>query len=1072
MLDKLIGFVLHQKLLVILAAVVLLTAGAVAWQNLPIDAFPDTTNVQVMVLTEAEGLAPDDIERLITVPIEIEMGGLPGVRQVRSLSRAGLSQVVVIFDDDVETHFSRRLVFQRLSQARDKLPKGVEPELGPISTGLGEIYQYALESGYYCPDHPNEWSRIDAKCGRCGKKLTKSEYDLIGLRTLQDWTISPQLRRLAGINEINSFGGFVKQFHVLPRPEMLLKYGISLTEIVEALELNNANAAGGFLVEDWEQMNVVSKGLIRNIIDIKRIVLKAEDGSPVYLGDVAEVRIGRQTRNGAVTKDGRGEAVVGMAIMLKGANSKDVVDRVRAAIPEIQKSLPAGVKITPFYDRTDLIQACVSTVSTALGQGIVLIVLVLFLLLWDLRAALIVAILLPLTAAVTFLLMGWRDMTANLMSLGGLTIAIGMVVDAGIVITENISRHMRLKADTDLTRTEIAFQAVREVARPVTFAVAIIIVVFLPLFTLESMEGKMFKPLALTIIFALLGSLAASLTIIPVLGALLIKRKRTAGAGPARPHSGEHRETNPLVRAIRAAYKPILSLAMRGRWITIAIAAGLMVGTFALLPTLGTEFLPPLDEGALAINLVRLPTASVEGSAIQCSEMERRLLAKFPEVTTVVSKTGRAEIAEDPMGPEQSDLLIMLKPRDQWRQGLTSEKLVADVAIELAAFPGVRPAFSQPIALRVNELISGIKSDLAIKIFGDDIDVLREAGEKIAPLLAAIEGAEDVKIEQVSGFSQIEVKHNHEAMARRKINSSDINTLVETAIGGKVATTVYEGQKRFDVLVRYPEEARKNIESIRDLLVPSPAGYNAPLSELATVEKVEVPAQVSREDFTRRLIIECNIRGRDIGSFVNEAKEKLAAVEQALPTGYRLGWGGQFENQQRAMARLRVVVPISLLLIFVLVFTTLGSIRSTLLVLPTLPFSLVGGILAIYLLDINLSVSAAIGFIALLGVAVEDGLLLVSYCDRLRREGLGVTDAVAQACRVKIRPIIMTTMTTVLGLGPLLYATGSGSEIQKPLVAVVFGGMISSLVLTLIILPVLYMLMNSDKSGPAATADA
>ena len=1059
MLDHLLKFVLKQKMLMILGAVVLLGAGIYEWQKLPIDAFPDVTNVQVMILTEAPGLAPSEVERLITVPIEIEMGGLPKVKQVRSASKAGLSLVIVIFEDDTDTYFTRQVVFERLSQARENLPEGVEPELGPISTGLGEIYQYAIESGYYCLGHPDQWSRIEGKCGRCGKGLVKGDHDLTGLRTLQNWLITPQLRRLEGVNEVNSFGGFVKQFHVVPNPQLLLKYKVSLPEIVEALENNNANASGGFLVQDWEQMNVVSKGLIRDISDIEGIVLKNEDGSPVYLRDLAEVKLGRQTRNGVVTKDGRGEAVLGMAIMLKGANSKEVVDRVRAAIPGIQKSLPAGVKITPFYDRTDLIDACIATVSGAIGQGVILIIIVLFLILWDLRAAIVVALLLPMTAAAAFLMMGWRDLTANLMSLGGLAIAIGVVVDGAVVITENIARHMRQQAGSDLSRTQIAYDAAREVARPVVFSLLIIVIVFLPLFSLGSTEGKMFKPLALTMIFALVGSLAITLTVIPALGAMLVKRKAQPGKG------------NPLVRAIEAIYMPLLGLAMKGRWISIAIAAAVMVGAFSLIPQLGTEFLPPLEEGALAINVVRLPTASVEGSSIQCTELEKRLLARFPEITTVVSKTGRAEISEDPMGPEQSDLLIMLKPKAQWREGLTKEKLVQEVDKELAAVPGLRPAFSQPIALRVNELISGIKSDVAVKIFGEDVDILRAAGEKIAPVLAGIEGAGDVKIEQISGFSQLEILHDRQAMARHKINAADINSLVATAVGGKVATTVYEGQRRFDVLVRFPEKDRDNEQAIKALMVPSPAGYNVPLSELATVKMVEVPAQISREDSMRRLVIECNVRGRDMGSFVAEAKDKLAAIERQLPTGYRLAWGGQFENQQRAMARLRVVVPIAIGLIFVLLFSSLGSVKSAVLVLINLPFALVGGILAIYLLDINLSVSASIGFIALFGVAVENGLILVSFFDQLRADGRCARDAVLEACRLRVRPLMMTSLTTLLGLTPLLLATGAGSEIQKPLVAVVFGGMISALVLTLIILPVLYMLTNSNKPGPAATAD-
>ena len=1051
MLDKLSRFILGHRLLVILGAVILQAAGIVAWNNLPVDAFPDVTSQQVMILTEAAGLTPAEVERLITFPIEVDMGGLPDVKQVRSLSKTGLSQVVIIFEDHVDTYFARQIVFERLAQVKDQLPEGAEPELGPISTGLGEIYQYVLEAGFYCPDHRQTWSRTEAKCRQCAADLIRSNHSLMDLRTIQDWIVSPQLRRLPGVNEVNSFGGFVKQYHVIPDPALLLKYGIELQGILTALESNNSNAGGGFIVRDWEQINVVSEGLVQGISDIERIVLKAEGGTPIYLKDVAEVRIGHQTRNGVVTKDGKGEAVIGMVIMLKGSNSKRVVDRVRTEIPEIQKSLPPGVKISSFYDRTSLIQACIRTVSTALAQGVVFIVLVLFIVLWDIRAALAVAVSLPMTAAATFLIMGWQQLTANLMSLGGLVIAIGMIVDGAIVVTENIARHMRERADSDASRITIAFEAVREVARPVTFAILIIIIVFVPLFTLESMEGKMFKPLALTICFALVGSLVVTLTIVPVLASVVVKRTAVQG------------RDNLLIRIIRRLYMPVLTAAMRRRATTIAIAVAVMVGAFSVLPKVGTEFLPPLDEKALAINVVRLPTAGTKGSALQASEMERRLLAKFGEIDTVVSKTGRAEIAEDPMGPEQSDLLIMFKPDYEKKTGRSKEEIVQAISDELVAFPGIRPAFSQPIALRVNELISGIKSDIAIKIFGDDMDVLQAAAERIAPVLGTIKGARDIKIEQVSGSSQIEMRIRREALARHKINVEDINLLVETAIGGKVPTTVFEGQKRFDVQVRFPAEYRQDIDAIGQLLVPSPAGYNVPLAELVTIREVEVPAQISREDSKRRLVVECNVRGRDIGSFVAEARQQLASIESSLPDGYRLTWGGQFENQQRAMKRLKIVVPLAILLIFLMLFGSVNSFRSAVLILTNLPFALVGGIMAIYLLNIDLSVAASIGFIALLGVAVENGLVLVSFFDQLRAGGAKVYDAVIEACRLRVRPLMMTTLTTLMGLLPMLYATGSGSEIQRPLVAVIFGGLISSLVLTLIILPVLYVLFNEEK---------
>ncbi|OHB73572.1 MAG: metal transporter, partial [Planctomycetes bacterium RBG_16_55_9] len=863
--------------------------------------------------------------------------------------------------------------------------------------------------------------------------------------------ISPQLRRLPGVTEINSFGGFVKQYHVIPDPALLIKYGISLREILDALQANNSNAGGSFIERDWEQINVVSKGLVQSIPDIENIVLKAEGGTPVYLKDVAQIQIGHQTRNGIVTKDGKGEAVIGMVIMLKGSNSKHVVDRVRAEIPQIQKSLPPGVKISPFYDRTSLIQACIRTVSTALGQGVLFIILVLFIVLWDIRAAIAVAISLPTTAAIAFLMMGWQGITGNLMSLGGLVIAIGMIVDGSIVVIENIARHMREKADSDASRIPIAFEALREVAKPVIFAILIIVVVFIPLFTLESMEGKMFKPLALTICFALIGSLVATLTIVPVLGSMMVKRVTI-----------KDRE-NFLVRLIHRFYMPVLTTAVRARWITVVIAAALMVGAFSVLPRIGTEFLPPLNEGAIAINVVRLPTASIKGSALQATEIEKRLLAKFPEIETVVTKTGRAEIAEDPMGPEQNDFFVMLKPNYESQFGRSSEEIVQEINRELAAFPGIRPAFSQPIALRVNELISGIKSDVAVKIFGDDMEVLRATAEKMAPILSEIEGAGDVKIEQISGFSQIEIQMNRHALARHKINIEDINLLIRTAVGGGIATTVYEGQKRFDVQVRFPLEKRSDIDVIEQMLVQSPSGYNVPLGELVTIEEVKVPAQISREDSTRRLIVECNVRGRDMGSFVAEAKQRLASIENSMPEGYRFTWGGQFENQQRAMARLKMVVPAAILLVFLMLFSSLNSFKSALLILVNLPFALVGGILAIYFLNIHLSVAASVGFIALLGVAVENGLVLVSFFDQLRAQGKKVYDAVIEACRLRVRPLVMTTLTTLAGLVPMLYATGSGSEIQKPLVAVIFGGLISALCLTLVILPVLYIIFNRDK---------
>lgn len=1056
MFDQMLQFTLRQRFLVLLMGGLILILGGVTWLRLPIDAFPDVTNVQVMILTESRGLSPEEVERLVTFPIETQMSGLPGVQQVRSLSQSGLSQVVVIFEDRVDSYFARQLVFERLAMVRDELPEGVEPELGPISTGLGEIYQYTVESGFYCPEHREIWTQEAGVCPQCSRSLVAGEVDLMGLRTIQEWLIAPQLRRLPGLNEVNSMGGLVRQFHVVVDPDMLLKFGVSLRDVIEAVQGNNRNSGVGFIVKDFEQINVVSQGLLKDADDIGRIVIKAENGSPVYLGDLAKVQIGPQPRLGGVGRDGRGETVVGMTIMLKGENSKLVVDRVKKEIPEIQKSLPPGVRIRPFYDRTDLIQACIRTVSNALLQGGFFVVVILFLLLWDLRAALTVALSLPLTAAATFLLMDWADVSANLMSLGGLVIAVGMVVDAAIIVTENITRHMGEDARSGRTRAEIARAAVREVARPMTFAILIMVVVFIPLFALQSLEGKMFRPLAMTICFAMLSSLAMSLTVVPVLAAAVTKRV-------ARDIHG-----NPLVRAFHAVHTPALRLAIRGRWITVAVAGALLVGGASMFGQLGTEFLPALDEGAIAINVVRLPTAGLDGSVLQSRRIEQRLLERFPnEIEAIVSKTGRAEISEDPMGPEQTDFIITLKPKGQWSAAKSKDELIEGIEKELKAFPGIRPAFSQPIALRVNELISGIKSDVAIKIFGDDIEVLVRTAEAMAPILAGIDGAGDVAIEQVSGFSQLNVVPDRQAMARHKLNVEAINEVLEAAVGGTTASTLYDNLVPVEIVVRLgPAEAAGG--DLGRLLVASPLGYNVPLGEVARIEQVDTPAKVNREDSRRRLLVECNVRGRDLGGFVAEARDKLAGIERDLPSGYRLVWGGQFENQQRAMKRLAVVVPVSLLLIFVMLVSALNSLKSASLILVNLPFAVIGGVAAMYLLGIHLSVAATIGFIAVLGVAVEDGLVLISFCDQLRREGRGAVDAVFEACRLRVRPLVMTTATTLLGLLPMLYASGAGSELQRPLVAVIFGGLVSSLILELLVLPVLYVLAHGRQTPAAA----
>ena len=1018
-MDHLLRFVTRQRLLVVLLTLALVGAGAMAWTRLPIDAYPDVSNIQVMILTDVPGLSPVEVERQITFPIELVLSGLPQLREVRSLSRATLSQVIVVFEDDVDIHTARQLVFQRLMQARAQLPQGAEPELGPISTGLGEIFQYTLES----------------------KKRGAME-----LRTMQDWIVALQLKTIPGVNEVNSFGGEVKQYHVEVEPDALLKYGIALGHVVRAVAENNANAGGSFIVKGWEQAYVRSVGLLRGKSDIEQIVLRAKDGTPVMLRDVARVRVGAQTRQGAVTRDGRGEVVAGMVIMLRGENSKRVVDRVKARVPGIQASLPGDVRINTFYDRTSLIQACISTISSSLLQGGLLVIAVLVLFLWNLRAALTVALSLPLTALIVFLLMDAASITANLMSLGGLAIAVGMVVDGTIVVTDNVVRH--LSEHRDRSPVESAYRATREVARPVLFATLIIVVVFLPLLTLEQMEGKMFRPMALTMVFAMIGSLVVALLIVPAVTSLVLRPTR-GGGGSAGP-------------LLARLYAPLLGLAMRNRWWTLGASGALLVGALTLVPLLGTEFLPALDEGAIAINVVRLPSASLDGSREVATVLER-LVRSFPEVKTVVTKTGRAEISEDPMGPEQSDVFVMLRPRKEWTGGRTKRQLIDAMRAKLAQVPGLRLSFTQPIALRVNELLSGIKSDVAVKISGPDLGRLKQSGERVGQLLNQIKGAADVRVEQISGFSQLDVVVDRAAIARYHLNIADVNQIIETAVGGKVATEVVEGQRRVAVQVRFPQERRRDAEAIGRILVTAPDGTNVPLSRIARIQQVEAPAQISRHNGMRRLVVECNVRGRDLGSFVEDLRPALAAVQKSLPSGYGLDIGGQFENQQRAMKRLQWVVPLTVGLIFILLFSAFGSLRSSLVVLVNLPFALVGGVLVLFIADIPLSVSATVGFIALLGLAVENGVVLVSFFNHLLARGRSVSEAVQEGCMLRVRPLLMTTLTTLLGLTPMLLARGSGAEIQRSVAAVVLGGLATSALLTLFVLPVIYSMVEQRR---------
>jgi cobalt-zinc-cadmium resistance protein CzcA len=1022
MINAILNFSVRQRMLVILGAVILTGLGIVAWQRIPIDAFPDVTNVQVQVLAKAGGMSPPEVEKLVTRPIEIQMGGLPRLTEIRSTSKIGLAAITVVFEDGVNDYFARQLVSERLASARENLPTGVDVELGPITTGLGEVFQYILVS-------------------------KDPKYDATELRTIQDYIVRPLLRTVPGVADVNSFGGFVKQFQVVVRPERLMSFHVSLQQVFEALAKNNSNASGNFIEHQSEQYVVRGLGLVKNTQDIENIIVAVHEHTPIYVRDVAEVKIGAELRQGAVTMNGQGEVVSAIVLMLKGASGRDVVNAIKEKLPEIQKALPKGVELVPFYDRTDLVRKAIHTVTSALEEGAILVLIVLVVLLADLRSAIIVTLVLPLSALFAFIMMRWYGLSANLMSLGGLAIGIGMMVDGAVVMVENIHRHLTEKPDPaklhhrHVGKVETVLYAAKEVGRPIVFGIFIIIVVFLPLFTLQGFEGKMFSPLAFTISFALFGSLILSLTLVPTLCTFFLKQT---------PHEHDPVHIRWLKHVYLVALKPCIR--RPGRVVLPAVIA--LIAAFLLVPFIGTEFLPSLDEGAVAIEARSLPSISLQQAA-DLQTRAQRIFKQFPEVIDAVSKTGRADIATDPMGIESTDVMLTLRPQSEWTSAKTKEELVSKMRAAFADLPGVTGNFTQPIALRVDELVSGVKSAIGIKIFGDDLKVLKEKADAVARVLSKVRGATDVNVEKVSGLAYLQIEVDREKIARYGINVADIHEVIETAIGGKEASKVYDGMKVFGLAVRFPESARNDVEPIREILVPSPSGALIPLGQLAKVEVSEGPAQISREMAQRRIVIQCNVTGRDIGSFVHEAKQKIDNAVK-LPPGYVMTWGGQFENQQRAMKRFSIVVPITIASIFLLLFSSFNSVKQALLIIMNIPFALIGGILALVIGQFNLSVSASVGFIALFGVAVLNGVVMVSYFNELRREGTNVELAVVKGAVLRLRPVLITASVAALGLIPMLFATGPGSEIQKPLAAVVIGGLISSTLLTLFILPTLY----------------
>lgn len=1040
MFERIIRFAIEQRYLVLLAVLGMAGLGIASYQKLPIDAVPDITNVQVQVNTSAPGFTPLETEQRITYPVETAMAGLPGLQQTRSISRSGLSQVTVIFRDGTDLFFARQLVNERLQQAREQLPEGVESAMGPISTGLGEIFLWTIE----------------AEPG--ARKEDGSEYTPTDLRVIQDWVIKPQLRNVPGVAEVNTIGGFAKQFQVAPDTRRLAAYRLTLADVIAALERNNANVGAGYIERNGEQLLVRAPGQVGSLEDIANIVVANVDGTPIRLRNVAEVDLGRELRTGAATEDGR-EVVLGTVFMLIGENSRTVAKAAAAKLDEINRTLPAGVKAVTVYDRTQLVDKAIATVKRNLTEGAILVVAVLFLFLGNIRAALITAMVIPLAMLFTFTGMFGNRISANLMSLGALDF--GIIVDGAVVIVENAIRrlaHAQQHHGRLLTRSERmheVFAASKEARRALIYGQLIIMVVYLPIFALTGVEGKMFHPMAFTVVLALLGAMILSVTFVPAAIALFITGK-------------VKEDENLLMRGARRAYEPVLDWVMARRALVFACAAVLVLLSGLLASRMGSEFVPSLGEGDFALQSLRTPGTSLSQSVAMQEALERQVLDKVPEVQRMFSRTGTAEIASDPMPPNISDAYVMLKPKEQWPDPKKSRaQLEAEIQEAANGVPGSAYELSQPIQLRFNELISGVRSDVAVKVFGDDMEVLNQTAEQIAGVLRQVQGSSEVKVEQTSGLPVLTVNIDRQRAARYGLNVGDIQDNVSVAIGGREAGTLFEGDRRFDLIVRLPESLRSDIDALSRMLIPVPAPANATdsrigfitLGEVARLELVQGPNQVSRENGKRLVVVSANVRGRDIGSFVAEASGN---IEQQVKqqAGYWTTWGGQFEQLQSAARRLQIVVPVALLLVFTLLLMMFNNVRDGLVVFTGIPFALTGGVVALWLRDIPLSISAGVGFIALSGVAVLNGLVMISFIRSLREEGRGLDAAIREGALTRLRPVLMTALVASLGFVPMALATGTGAEVQRPLATVVIGGILSSTTLTLLVLPALYRWMH------------
>ncbi len=1029
-MNKIIDFVLRNRLMILVLGLVVCITGYMSYKRLPIDAFPDVSPALVQVFTVTEGLAPEEVEKYVTYPVEVAMNGIPNLKNIRSVSNFGLSVVNIYFEDGTDIYFARQLVNERLQEAREQIPEGFgEPEMGPISTGMGLVLFYYLED-------------------------TTGKYSLEELRTIQDWLIKFKLQTVPGVTEILGIGGFEKQFHVELNPSSLIKYDVTANDIVDIIRENNMNIGASFIERDAEELIVRSIGLATKIDDLNNIVIKSVDGSPVYLNEVADIKIGGAIRRGLQTRNGVEEIVAGQVVKLFGTNSSTVIGKVEEKMEEINKSLPEGIKIVPYYEQKSLVEAAVKTVTDALLLGIILVAVVLMIFMGSIRPSLVVALSIPFSILFAFIGMEYFDISINLMSFGGLAIAIGMMVDASVVLVENIDRIKRERDSSNFL--SVVALAAKEVARPVVFSIIIIITVFIPLFSLQGVEGKTFKPLAFTIALAMLGSLIFAVVLVPVISSFLMKPKK------GKKITSQDGKDSFLIRAIQKIYEPAVKFFVKSRNLAIAIAVTFILIGALIFPRLGSEFTPTLQEGMLVVRLSMAPSISLDESRNTSMRIEKRLCT-IPEVEGTVTRMGRGEVGAHTDPINSAEMYVLLKDENEWRPGFTQEKIEEAIRAKLKNFPGVLANFTQPIQMTVDELLEGVKAELAVKLFGDDLDILKSKAEEIAAVIRDVNGAADIQVDQVSGKPQLLIKVNRKAIARYGLNLADVQSVIHTAIGGESAGQIYEGIKRFDIFVRFAPEFRSTPANIANLIITSNDGLKVPLSQVASIETIEGPRQIKREQNQRFITIQCNVTGRDIGSFVAESQKAIDSKID-LPVGYSTSWGGQFRLQQEANKRFAVVIPITLLLIFFLLYTSFNSLKNSALILLNIPLALVGGIIALWISGLNLSVPASIGFIALLGIALENGMVMVTFLNQLISEGMDIDEASVKGALMRLRPVLMTAFTTALGLIPLLVSTGTGSEVQRPLATVVIGGLFTSTILTLLVLPAIYKWFAEAKS--------